>query len=403
MDRRGNALVLIGAAMPVIVGSAGLAVDTIQLSLLKRQMQRAADSGALAGAFARVQNKTIGAAVQQALDYNGSVRLAAPPVIENAPTTGPYANNNRAVRVILTAKRSVPFMSFFTGHDHPLRVEATAALVYTGKYCMVALDESVGTGITFSGNSTVNLGCGVIANNSGAAAVSGAGSAAVVASPIAAVGGVPPSSAYKGETLLLPYSLKQADPFANLPHPSPPSPCSGGAIDVGSKATQNIGPGCYTGLAVHGTLNLAPGTYYITGDITINAQSTVKGTGVTLVFTSPTPTIQTSFPNIRIDGGAKLDLTAPSSGDYKGVLMYYDGRRIDGDHYINGNSYSKLEGAFYFPKQRLTFNGNSGMDSNCIQLVANRLTFTGNTEITNSCPSDGGAKSFDASWVRLVR
>ena len=52
-DRRGNALVIAGAALPMIVGAAGLATDTIQWTLWKRQLQRAADSAAIAGVYER--------------------------------------------------------------------------------------------------------------------------------------------------------------------------------------------------------------------------------------------------------------------------------------------------------------------------------------------------------------
>ena len=44
-DKRGNALVIAAAALPLVLGSAGLASDTIQWALWKRQLQRAADSG----------------------------------------------------------------------------------------------------------------------------------------------------------------------------------------------------------------------------------------------------------------------------------------------------------------------------------------------------------------------
>ena len=50
-DKRGNALVIAGAALPLVVGSAGLASDTIQWTLWKRQLQRAADSAAIAGVY----------------------------------------------------------------------------------------------------------------------------------------------------------------------------------------------------------------------------------------------------------------------------------------------------------------------------------------------------------------
>jgi len=53
----GNVFIMTAILMPVILGSAGLAVDSIQWVLWKRQLQRAADSAALAGAYAASQAK----------------------------------------------------------------------------------------------------------------------------------------------------------------------------------------------------------------------------------------------------------------------------------------------------------------------------------------------------------
>lgn len=55
-DKRGNSLVIAAAFLPVLMGSAGLATDTIQWALWKRELQRAADSAAIAGVYDRVQN-----------------------------------------------------------------------------------------------------------------------------------------------------------------------------------------------------------------------------------------------------------------------------------------------------------------------------------------------------------
>src|SRR3954465_7086357 len=52
-DRRGNALVMAGAFLPLVVGASGLATDTIQWTMWKRQLQRAADSAAIAGVYDR--------------------------------------------------------------------------------------------------------------------------------------------------------------------------------------------------------------------------------------------------------------------------------------------------------------------------------------------------------------
>src|ERR1044072_7367720 len=51
-DARGNAIVVAAATLPLIIGAAAIGVDTIQVSVARRQLQRSADSAALAGAYA---------------------------------------------------------------------------------------------------------------------------------------------------------------------------------------------------------------------------------------------------------------------------------------------------------------------------------------------------------------
>ena len=55
-SKRGNTLAIAAACFPLFLGAAGLATDTIQWTLWKRQLQRAADSAAIAGAYNREAN-----------------------------------------------------------------------------------------------------------------------------------------------------------------------------------------------------------------------------------------------------------------------------------------------------------------------------------------------------------
>jgi hypothetical protein len=412
-SERGNVLAISAAAMPLILGSAALALDTIQLSLWKRQLQRAADSAALAGAYAVVQEKAASEAVTRDLQVNNDVPLLGAPSVLNGPTSGPFANDPQAVWVRLQSQQSFPFLSFFTATPVTLQAEATAASVFQGQYCMVSLEDQNQTGITFTGSTDIDLGCGVVSNSSSSSAISASGSARVRATPIGAVGGVPASSGYVQPVKLLPYSPKQADPYASLPRtPSPPSNCTRmNVVDVQPNRTQTIAPSpstnnqyCITGgMDVKGTLNLAPGTYYVDGGlVNLGSQAVLNGTGVTLILTSSTPSVPTSFANISMNGGAIMNLSAPKSGVYEGVLFYQDPRTPFGDSRINGNSASVIEGSLYFPSRQLNFNGNTGLQTKCIQLVARRLVFSGNSRVVNECPTDGGAKAFDANFVRLV-
>ncbi len=345
-SRNGGIAAITALMMPVFIGAAGLTSDTIQMAFIKRVMQRQADSGAIAGAFALSQGYAAAATVTADLARNSNYTLTVTPVIENAPTAGAGIGNLRAVRVVLATDASLPFVGFFMGKER-IRAEATAAVVGLGEYCAVALDPTTTSAINMSGNTTVDLRCGMMSNSSAANSVNAGGSSTVTASPIAAVGGVPASSNYAAGTQLFPYSVPQADPFAGLANPSVGSGNNGG--NVNSNQTRNLTPGTYSGMNINGTANLAAGVYYLDGGtLSIGAQGVVNGTGVTFVLTSRTAaTTPSTIATVNINGGAALNVTAPTAGTFAGVLMYQDRRanNISQTNKINGNSTSRLHGA----------------------------------------------------------
>ena len=129
----------------------------------------------------------------------------------------------------------------------------------------------------------------------------------------------------------------------------------------------------------------------------------VNGSGVTFILTYSDPVGHPDrVAQLNLNGGATLNLSAPSSGTYAGVLVYQDRRAEYGTSHINGNSTTFLRGGWYFPNRQLVFNGNSGMSTTCVQPVARRLRFSGNSNISNSCPLGSGSQAFEASFVRLV-
>lgn len=403
-SEKGNVLVIGAASMPLLIGSAALAVDTIQLSLWKRQLQRAADSASIAGAHSVTQQKNVTASVQSDLTLNNDIPLSLTPVIENAPTVGDFAGDNRAVRVVLTAQRPLPFLSFFMEQAPLIRVEATAAVVHRGEYCMVSLEDGTTAGIEFQGNTDIDLGCGMATNSRANAAVTANGSSKIKATPVAAMGGLTPSTNFIQPTTLQPYSIKQEDPFATLANPTIPNGSCPNK-DIQPQDTVNLKPGCFKSLNIKGTVTMDPGVYYIDGgELGFGSQAHVTGEGVTFVLTSKTAaTNGNTVATLNMSAGAYVNLTAPESGTYEGILFYQDRRATlgGGTNKVNGNADSVLEGAFYFPRQDLTMNGTAGMDTRCLQMVARRLFFSGNSRIENECP-ENGAHAFEATVVRLV-
>lgn len=423
-SERGNVMVVAAACMPIIVGAAAIGVESINLTLAKRQLQRSADSAALAGAYAIVQSKVPADAVDRDLTLNNKLTLSTTRTVENPATWGsptPHSDT-RAVRVVLAMQRSTPFWGLFSHSSTPITVEAKAAYVYLGEFCMVSLTNDTSTGVTFTGNTTMNLGCGVESNSKGTVAVSAGGSASVTASPVAAVGGVPSSGSYASGTTLLPYSPPLSDPFAYLPRaPTPPSDCV--SLDLNPNGNSSINwktnsLGASRSYCIVGSTNgqnaakiqsnvafPSDVTVYIQGGTLDIGPATVTGTNVSFVLTTP-PGSTTGVANMTMNANAVLNLTAQTTGTYANVLFYQDPRVTSGTTTtINGNSGASLTGAFYFPNGDLSFNGTAGMTITCLQLVALHLSFSGNSTITNSCKSTGpgtGPKSFAGYFVKLV-
>lgn len=393
-SEKGNTLVIGAATLPLLIGSAAFAIDTIQFSLMKRQLQRAADSAAIAGAYALAQNETPATAVDRDLGKNEYPTLTSDEQVD----VGSRLGFNRTVRVRLNAAPKMALWSYFTGTTSPLTADATAAVVDDGEFCLVSLYEGTEPGIDVNGNADVMLDCGMKTNSRGAEAVTAGGSSNVRASPIAAVGGIDGSrNNFIQPTTLQPYSAKQQDPLAWVPNPTIPSPCSSplpSGATLGSNTTYcftsgEVKPSDTTNLGTNNTIIINGGDLDIKGDI--------NGTNVTIILTSPSG----QAGDLKINSGAKLNLTAPDNGPYKGVLFYRDRRASNIEIKINGHASSTLKGALYFPSSDITFAGGAGMNVACLQMVGQILKFRGGAELTNECEG-GGPSAFRQTIVRLV-
>lgn len=433
-DRRGNALVIAGAALPLIVGSAGLASDTIQWTLWKRQLQRTADSAATAGVYAEVLGNSVGTCsssniptatytdpVAYDIRKNNHTGMTPNCTVTNPPTTGSFSSDSMAVKVDLSVQRQLSFSSMFISTAPTINASATATIVPGGNYCAISLIKTAATGISAGGNATVNLGCGMITDSISMDAAVAFGSSTVTASPIAAVGGIDASDNWGTGTVLQPFTLPQADPFANI-NPPTPTGCQkfsawdtgnnnkpNGTVDLTAPGSPITAGGTYClkessgTLSIQGNVILPSGTYVLdqTSLSMTNNNASLTCLQCTFILTSSTGS---NIGNVNINGG-KLNLVAPDTGTYQGIMIYQDRRATSctsNCNLINGNANSVLQGALYFPNQQLTFLGTAGMNTNCLQMVALTLTFSGNSAINNSCPAGSASHSFTGRKVRLV-
>jgi Flp pilus assembly protein TadG len=415
-DRRGNALLIAGAALPVVVGVAGLATDTVQWVLWSRQLQRAADSAAFAGVYAKSMGDSPSTAVSTDLTYNNQTKNQSKlnlksgyPVITypDPPTAGAWSYG---VKVQLAVQQTLSFSSLFMSTAPTITVSATAALIDSGDYCVVALENTTATGISIQGNSQTNLGCGAISNSRNQnSSVAAGGSYNFTADPVAGVGGLP--SSITGVTTLRPYHTAMPDPFAGAYSTSIPSGMNCKTFNQNSyttstgtgqdKVTTNhLAAGCYSSFSPNGnsTYYLDSGVYYIdSADFNLNGQDTLIGTGVTIIMTGTNP------GTVSINGTSTVQLTAPTSGDYaKMLFIQSSAAAANNGNTINGTAASKLDGAMYFPNGKVTFSGTSGDETKCAMIVARQVVFSGNANFQNNTTDCTANKKVKGKEIKLV-
>jgi hypothetical protein len=416
-DRRGNALVIAGAALPMLVGAAGLATDTIQWVLWKRELQRAADSAAFAGVYAKAMGDSANNAVTADLSVNNhtavGLRTGYPQVAFPTPASSSFSN---AVQVTLSIQKKLGFSSLFLANAPIITAASTAAMVDDGDFCVGAKDTS-GTPLTIGGSSTVNLGCIAISNSKSCPAVATNGSSySFVAPVVEAVGCLP--SAITGVTTLKPHHLPFMDPYAGKYSTTVPTGMSCNNFNThkynvgsGPTAVKHLSPGCFTSFAPNGsdTYYMDPGVYYLDStNFALNGNDTLIGTGVTIVLTGTTP------GNLQINGTSTVQISAPNAsncGTYGGVntcnyknmlFIQSPNAATNNGNTINGSNASTYDGALYFPSGQVSFTGTSGNMTKCLMVVANQVVFSGNTNLQNNTTGCVAATTFKGKAIRLI-
>lgn len=401
-DRRGNALIIAGASLPLLVGAAGLGSDTIQWVLWKRELQRAADSAALAGAYAQLQTASVPDAVNAHMVDNNHTGIALKSGFPQIAYPADTANYKKAVQVTLAVQRTLGFSSLFLSTAPTITASATAALVNSGSYCVVGLNSTTAASITIGGSASVSMGCGAISDSTSPTAAVGTngGTYNFTADPVAGVGGMP--SSINGATEIQAHHSALPDPYAGQYSTSISGMTCNKQVNAG---TTSLTPGCYKSFQFTGNKDytLAPGVYYLDStDFDAQGTGSITGTGVTIVLTGATP------GNITTNGNTIIKLTAPTAstcGTYGGVNtcnytnMLFIGNGT-GTQKINGNSGSFYDGAMYFPNGLAQFQGSATGMFNCAMVVANFVDFTGNASLQNTLEHPDGSACQAATQVQ---
>ena len=409
-SRRGGIMVMTAVMMPIIAGFAGLGVDVGIWETNKRSLQTAADSAAISGALEKSLGRNSSAIVSVAAReagrngfHSGSGSVIT---VYNPPRSGSLAGNAAAVEVYLTRPEKPLLASLVFGDSINLVVRSVATMQAIpgggGRACVLALNPTASASVSITGSTTANMpSCMIAANSTSESAINITGNASLDAYSLHTVGNyaVGGSADVDLGVAASTHSTVIVDPFAGTPIPVAGS-CAYNNKKV-NKGSTTLSPGTYCGgidIGSQANVKFLPGTYVINrGDFSVNAQATItcqcSGTsGVTFILTSTSGASQ--IGNIKINGGAAINLKAPSAegATYRGLLFYQDGAApAGGSNKFNGGSAMILQGAIYFPAQEVQWSGNNST-TNCIEVVARTVTFTGNSHLdVTGCPTLGAA------------
>ena len=385
-----NVATIFALTLPIVVGAAGFGVETSYWYYNSLRLQATADAAAYAGALEQISGSdkpTIVAAATQsaATNWLGSGTI----VVNTPPASGPNTAK-KAVEVIVRQNLDRMFTAIFTQGQVPEQARAVALIINASKSCMTALDQTASQAALFSGNTTVKVtGCVIMSNSNATDSIQLQGSASLQVDCLIAAGGVSLSNPVTTVCAApITQALPAADPFADLPTPAASNPCQND-----NKAT--LSPGTYcSGMTLKGNVTLSPGVYVVQGDLKINANAAIIGSGV-IIFMSGSSTVS-------MNGNASVKLSAPTSGPYSGVLFYGDRTGNSASSTFNGTADSLLTGAIYFPKQQVNYLGNFSGNSGCTQVVANTIQWSGSTTINQDCTSLGMRDIPAAQSVALV-
>ena len=143
------------------------------------------------------------------------------------------------------------------------------------------------------------------------------------------------------------------------------------------------------------TYNFQPGTYILVGGglTTQDSNSSITGSGVTFYNTFGDTNKGTySYSPVNINANSVVNLSAPTSGTYTGIL-FFDDRSAPTDNKCTycdnygGGSTAVYQGTIYNKNNGITMYGNSAVSAAYTMVVADTLNLIGTSGFNNDYSS----------------
>ncbi len=250
--------------------------------------------------------------------------------------------------------------------------------------CALTLDPSAAQSFSAANGARVSLNsCGLAVDSSSSTALSLSSGSRVTAGSVQVVGAASISNGASISPAPRNGAASTPDPFASAPAPAAGACTSHPEYTKGDGNSQyEIYPGTYCGgITVSNGVNahFNPGIYVINGGGINFGASDITGTGVMFYLTGAP---FTNNQPVSIDKGASVTLTAPTGGNYQGILFFQD-RAINNAALTSVfGSKLALTGALYFPTSAVEFDNGSSTEDSTIAVIARTLDVESGSNFT---------------------
>ena len=380
LGKRGQTAIILTIAFGTMLALLGLVFDGGRIYFEKRHMQAAADA-AVFGAVQEMRrgNRDLASNLDPAARYdaglNGYDAANSTITVNSPPATGPNSANTNFVEVIIEQTVPSTFMRVVNRTQSTVRVRSVGGMVWGGDPCLVALNTTEPAAFRVNGNTTVEADCGVYSNSSASNALNSPSASGCITGTWAGISGQANGTCFNFAGGMDEGLPPIPDPLATLPEPD----CD--AMPNGRRTGINYWPGRYGGNLLNinnGSYTFQPGVYCVTNGMHWTGGN-VSGDGV--MFYVENSTGQNSR-SVQINGSVNVNLSAPTSGPYQGILFY--GSRSNpywgnpGNH-IEGSSTSTFTGAIYFRNEHIDFAGNTDVANEWAMVIGDTVDFIGNS------------------------
>lgn len=408
---RGSMLPLTALLLLMTTAGAALAVDVTRAYSIKAELQAAADSAALAAA---VKLPDLDAARSAAMRY-AAKNL---PDYSNALTAEDFefghwnaaggsiegdSSGASAVRltVRLAGDRDNGLVTLFAGVFglDTMDIEASAIAGKQGASCLIALDSDK-KGIEINGNAELDLiNCGAQSNSTDKDSLKIGAKVRMTTGGICVSGRVNIHGKADVTPTPIEYCPQQRDPMAGFMAPEFGG-CTDNDVEYRDQAiTLTSGRVFCGGLKLMGKarVTLQPGLYVIdNGKFEIGDHALLEGDGVTILLHGDKAEL-----DIKKHGAVRL--TAPTSGDLRGLLIVQD-QGGNKDNKWDSEEPSELTGVIYLPDGKFTSEiaaNITGTDA-CFVLIANQIKLGGKARMSIDLTSTACRRTLPTAFSRSV-